>query len=147
MIRFVAALCLGLFALTRPALAVDVHLLTTPKGITVWHVEDHTVPTIAVEFAFKGGSHADADWYAGITMLGTALMKEGTQQRDSAALEVALDDVGASVSFDDSRNHIYGSFSAFSAFAKVATLVTPATGSKQANLTQQKSKKRKNLNK
>jgi zinc protease len=33
---------------------LNIKEVTSPNGITAWLVEDHSVPVIAVEFAFKG---------------------------------------------------------------------------------------------
>ena len=53
------AVSLGLLltpmALALPAgAAVDIQPIVSPKGIEAWLVEEHTVPVIAVSFAFEG---------------------------------------------------------------------------------------------
>ena len=40
--------------------ALTVEEIVSPKGIKAWLVEEHSVPLIAVKFAFAGGASQDA---------------------------------------------------------------------------------------
>src|SRR6516162_8341798 len=57
----VAALLLlgGELARAPVALALTVEQIVTPKGIKAWLVEEHSVPLVAMRFAFLGGSAHD----------------------------------------------------------------------------------------
>ena len=39
---------------------IDAREVTTPGGLTVWHVEDHSIPFTAVKLLFAGGTSLDA---------------------------------------------------------------------------------------
>jgi zinc protease len=51
-----AALCFAF-----PALAtIEIEEVTSPGGVEAWLVEDHSIPFVALEFWFPGGSALDA---------------------------------------------------------------------------------------
>lgn len=104
---------LALVFLTLPAVmparaAVEIQEVTSEKGVTAWLVEDYTVPIISVRFAFKGGSTQDPDGKEGISTLITGLFDEGAGDLEADAFQERLDDVGAEMSFDATRDAIYG---------------------------------------
>lgn len=104
----------ALFFLTLPALTparaeVDIQSVTSEKGITAWLVHDETVPIVTINFAFDGGSAQDPEGKSGLANLMTGLFDEGAGDLDSAAFQKKLDEVGAEMSFDTSRDAVYGS--------------------------------------
>ena len=114
--RFAQALAVALLAivfLTLPAVvparaSVDIQEITSQGGVTAWLVEDYTVPIVAVRFAFKGGSTQDAEGREGISNLMTGLFDEGAGDLDADAFQERLDDVGAEMSFNATRDAVYG---------------------------------------
>lgn len=114
--RFTLALTtllLALVFLTFPAVmparaAVDIQEVTSESGVTAWLVEDYTVPVISVRFAFKGGSTQDPDGKEGISTLMTGLFDEGAGELDADAFQERLDEVGAEMSFNATRDAVYG---------------------------------------
>ncbi|MEM9844127.1 MAG: insulinase family protein, partial [Pseudomonadota bacterium] len=73
-----AAGFLSLVAMTDPARAgVDVKEIETTGGLSVWMVEDHTIPFVALELRFRGGTSLDAPGKRGEVNLMTALLEEG----------------------------------------------------------------------
>lgn len=107
-----ATLFLSLVFLTLPALAaraMDIQEVKSPKGITAWLVEDHTVPIIAIRFVFDGGSTQDPAGKEGLVNLMTGLFDEGAGDLDSEAFQIKLDDVGAEMGFEAGRDGTYGS--------------------------------------
>lgn len=96
-------------ALALPAGAVDIQPIVSPKGVQAWLVEEHTVPVIAVSFAFEGGSAQDPAGKAGTANLLSGLLDEGAGDLDSEAFQTALDDASIDLSFDASRDVFSGS--------------------------------------
>lgn len=109
----VATLFLSAFFLILPALsaraAVAIQEVKSDKGITAWLVEDYTVPIVAVRFAFDGGSTQDPPGKEGLANLMTGLFDEGAGDLDSDAFQTSLDDAGAEMSFNETRDAVYGS--------------------------------------
>lgn len=111
--RAAAAALLALVFLALPAIvparaAVDIQEVTSPGGVTAWLVEDYTVPIVAVQFAFRGGSTQDPEGREGLATLMTGLFDEGAGDLDSDGFQERLDEVGAEMSFDATRDAIYG---------------------------------------
>jgi len=107
-----ATLFLSVVFLILPALAaraMDIQEVKSPKGITAWLVEDHTVPIIAIRFVFDGGSTQDPAGKEGLVNLMTGLFDEGAGDLDSEAFQIKLDDVGAEMGFEAGRDGTYGS--------------------------------------
>ncbi|RVD50565.1 insulinase family protein, partial [Mesorhizobium sp. M7A.F.Ca.ET.027.03.2.1] len=105
-------LLLSILFLILPALtarAMDIQSVTSPKGITAWLVEDYSVPVVAIRFVFGGGSTQDPVGKEGLANLMTGLFDEGAGPLDSEDFQIKLDDAGAEMSFDESRDGIYGS--------------------------------------
>jgi len=107
-----ATLFLSLLFLILPGVsaraAMNIQEVTSPKGITAWLVEDYSVPIIAIRFVFDGGSTQDPPGKEGLANLMTGLFDEGAGDLDSEAFQAKLDDSGAEMSFDASRDGTYG---------------------------------------
>ena len=105
MIR-VLATCLA-FVLAVPAWAeVKVQELTTPLGIDVWLVEDHSIPFTALELRFRGGTSLDAPEKRGSVYLMTALLEEGAADLDAREHARALETLAASFDYDASDDAV-----------------------------------------
>ncbi|MEO1960235.1 MAG: insulinase family protein, partial [Paracoccus sp. (in: a-proteobacteria)] len=98
MIRAVIALVATLIAL--PAWAIEIQKVTSPGGIEAWLVEDRSIPFVALEFDFRGGTSLDAPGKRGAINLMTATLEEGAGKLDSTAFARAVEDLGADISFD-----------------------------------------------
>lgn len=109
--RFPLAGLFVLFALATvlPARAIEIREVVSQKGIQAWLVEDHTVPLIAVEFAFRGGSTQDPPGKAGLANLMTGLFDEGAGALDSESFQLRMDDVGLEMGFSARRDAVHGS--------------------------------------
>ncbi|TAM98319.1 MAG: insulinase family protein, partial [Rhizobiaceae bacterium] len=101
-------LALLLLAAAPARAAMTIQDVTSPKGIHAWLVEDYSVPIITIRFAFAGGSSQDPTGKEGLANLMTTLFDEGAGDLDSEAFQEKLDDSGAEMSFDDSRDQIFG---------------------------------------
>ena len=108
------ALLLSIVFLTLPAImparaAVEIQEVTSEKGITAWLVEDYSVPLVTVRFAFTGGTTQDPDGRTGASTLMSGLFDEGAGDLDADTFQERLDDVGAEMSFNATRDAVYGS--------------------------------------
>lgn len=86
-----------------------VRALSTPSGLTIWHVEDYTVPVLSVEFAFIGGAAQDPEGRAGLTQITASLLDEGAGELGSEAFQEALEERAIELSFDGGRDRLDGS--------------------------------------
>jgi zinc protease len=101
-----AAFLLGQFA---PAAATSIQRVISPGGIEAWLVQDATVPVIAVELAFAGGSTQDPAGKPGVADLVAGLLDEGAGEYDSKAFRERLERRAIDISFNDTRDHLRGS--------------------------------------
>lgn len=109
--RAATALALTLAVLAAPAAAdaMEIQTVTTPGGLTAWLVEDHTVPIIAVNFAFDGSDSQNPAGQDGLANLMAATLTEGAGDLDAQAYQARLQDLAVRVSFDAGRDTFYGS--------------------------------------
>ncbi|SDQ78714.1 pitrilysin family protein [Pseudovibrio sp. Tun.PSC04-5.I4] len=115
--RFIASL-FALLALSllfiagfaRDGHAIEIQEVKSSKGITAWLVEDYTVPIIAMNFAFKGGSSQDPLDKLGVTNLLSTMLDEGAGDLTSQEFQGRIEDLTMSLSFSSGRDFFYGSF-------------------------------------
>lgn len=105
----VAVTFITLLAFTRLAHAVEVEKVVSPKGIEAWLVEDHTVPIIALNFSFDGGTTQDPAGKEGLTRLLAASLDEGAGDLSSEDFQGKLEELAVSISFSAGRDRFYGS--------------------------------------
>lgn len=106
--RFAAAFWVVLVLAVPVRAEVAIQEVVSSKGVTAWLVEDYTVPVIAIRFAFEGGSTQDPPGKEGLANLMTAMFDEGAGDLDSEAYQIRLDDAGAEMGFDASRDRFEG---------------------------------------
>ena len=95
-----------------PVHAIDIQDTTSPGGIPVWLVEDHSIPFVAVNIAFRGGASVDAEGKRGAINLMTALLEEGSADRNATEYAQALETLGAQTSFNASDDAVSVTFRA-----------------------------------
>lgn len=71
---------------------------TLSNGMTVIHVDQPGVPLVAAQLVFPHGSAADPAGKAGLALLTSRLLAEGTVRLDNKAFAEALDEQGADLS-------------------------------------------------
>ncbi len=111
---FCTGLVFLLLSLSGPAQArdrfLDIQEIKAPSGITAWLVEDHRVPVVSVDFAFRGaGSAVDPSGKQGVAQLLSNTLDEGAGDIESKAFQEELRAKSISLSFSQSRDHFYGS--------------------------------------
>ena len=98
---------------TTPAYAADKYLdiqhITTDKGISAWLVEDHSVPVIAMTYAFENaGAKNDPADKQGLSRLASNTMDEGAGDLSSQEFQKTLRDLSISLTFSAGRDHFSG---------------------------------------
>ncbi|MGR3373934.1 MAG: M16 family metallopeptidase [Pseudooceanicola nanhaiensis] len=99
MIRYVAALVLSFAAL--PAWAeIEIEEVTSPGGVTAWLVEEQSIPFVALELRFRGGSSLDEPGKRGASYLMAGLLEEGAGELDARSFTRAVEGLAASFDYD-----------------------------------------------
>ena len=97
------------FAIPARPTAVNVReLVTTPRGVALWLVEDYAVPLVSLEFAFRGGAAQDPAGKAGRGTMLAGLLDEGAGESRLAGFHQALDEKAIEISFHSERDHSAG---------------------------------------
>lgn len=120
-----ALLAAGMFAAATissntSAFAMKIQEITTKAGIKAWLVEEHAVPLVAMRFAFEGGSTQDTPGKEGTANFITGMMDEGAGDLGSHAFQKRMEEIAMRMSFEDSKDFIYGSFETLSENRKAA---------------------------
>ncbi|WP_373355370.1 M16 family metallopeptidase [Pseudoroseicyclus sp. CXY001] len=90
----------ALMLLATPAVAeVEIQTLTTPGGVDLWLVEEHSLPFVALEIRARGGAALDPEGLRGAANLMTGLIEEGSGDMDAAAFQTAREGLAADFSF------------------------------------------------
>ncbi len=96
-------------ALAAPAArAMTIERVISPGGIEAWLVRDHTLPLIAVEFAFLGSGDQDPMDKPGVANLATSLLDEGAGPFDANAFHDRLERKAIELSFRTGRDYLRG---------------------------------------
>ncbi|MCA1941026.1 MAG: insulinase family protein [Caenispirillum bisanense] len=99
-----------LLAAAWPAQAViDVQRVVSDQGIEAWLAEDHTLPIISLQFAFRGGAAQDPEDKQGLANMASGLLDEGAGALDSFAFQSKLQDLAIELGFDASLDTFSGS--------------------------------------
>ena len=85
---------------------VDIKEITTPGGIDAWLVEDHSIPFVALELRFRGGTSLDTPGKRGAVNLMTGLLEEGAGDLDARAFARETEALATSFSYDANADAI-----------------------------------------
>jgi zinc protease len=96
------------------AQAMKIQEVKSPGGIAAWLVEEHSVPLIAMRFAFEGGSVQDPDGKEGLANFVASTLDEGAGDLTSKQFQERMEEIAMRMSFDDARDAFYGSFETLS---------------------------------
>lgn len=97
--RFWISLLVGL-VMALPARAdVDIEVVTSPGGIKAWLVEEHSLPFVALEISFRGGTSLDEPGKRGAINLMSGLLEEGAGEFDARAYARAKEALATSIGF------------------------------------------------
>ena len=81
--------CVTLFVAVPAWAEIKIKEVTSPGGINAWLVEEPSIPFVALEIRFKGGTSLDAEGTRGATNLMVGLLQEGTGDMDAQAFAKA----------------------------------------------------------
>src|SRR5262245_34563003 len=101
------AACVVAFSV-EPAQATNIERVVSPGGIEAWLVRDSSVPMIAVEIGFLGGSNQDPEAKPGVASFVAATLDEGAGKLDSIAFHGRLEELSVGLSFRTQRDYFYG---------------------------------------
>lgn len=101
--------CVFALFLTHPAAATKIERVVSPAGIEAWLVREPSVPLIAMNFAFRGGSSQDPAAKSGLAYMVSALLDEGAGDYDSRAFQERLEAKAIELSFTAGRDQFGGS--------------------------------------
>ncbi len=110
--RAVATSLLAITALVvahLPARATTIERVVSPGGIEAWLVHEPSVPLLAMEFAFAGGTAQDPAVKPGVANLTANLLDEGAGDLDTKAFRDRLERRAIDLSFNSSRDYFRGS--------------------------------------
>ena len=111
-----SALLAGLLAIvallipSSRAQAMKIQVVKSPGGITAWLVEEHSVPLIALRFAFEGGTAQDPEGKEGLSNFLAGMLDEGAGDLTAKQFQERMEEIAMRMSFEDSRDAFYGSF-------------------------------------
>ena len=94
--------------------AMKIQQVKSPGGITAWLVEEHSVPLLAMRFAFEGGSSQDPAGKEGIAHFLAGMLDEGAGDLGSKEFQERMEEIAMRMSYDDARDAFYGSFETLS---------------------------------
>ncbi len=96
------------------AYAIEIKEVTSPGGIKAWLVENKSIPLIAMNFSFEGGSTSDPAGKEGTAHFLTGMMDEGAGDLDGAAFQALRDELAVRINFDSGMDQFEGSLQTLS---------------------------------
>src|SRR5215475_11368786 len=82
--------------------ALDVHSHTLQNGLKVLLVENPSIPTISLTASVIAGARFDPEPKAGLAIMASRLLDEGTETRTSLEIADAIESVGGAIETDGS---------------------------------------------
>jgi zinc protease len=92
-----------------PARATTIERVVSSSGIEAWLVHEPSVPLLAMEFAFAGGTAQDPAAKPGVANLTANLLDEGAGDLDTKAFRDRLERRAIDLSFNATRDYVRGS--------------------------------------
>ena len=109
MTRLLRCLVVVALLLPLPAVAMTIERVTSPGGIEAWLVRDRSIPVVALEYSFRGGSALEAAGKEGTASLLAAMLIEGAGEYESQRFQSELEDRVVSLGFDAGLDTFSGS--------------------------------------
>ena len=101
------------FVLVAPvAQAMTIERIVTPAGIEAWLVRDKSVPLVALNFAFHGGSSQDPAEKTGAASMAAKMLDEGAGDLDRKAFNERLENHAIELGFRVGRDYFHGTLRA-----------------------------------
>ena len=90
--------------------AMKIQQVKSPNGVEAWLVEEHSVPIMAMDFAFKGGSAQDPAGKEGLAHFVTTILDEGAGDLTAERFHEMMEELAIKMRFDAGQDHFTGSF-------------------------------------
>jgi zinc protease len=100
--------------------ATKIERVISPGGIELWLVREPSLPLIAIDFSFSGGSSQAPAGKAGLASMVTDLLEEGAGDLDARAYHEKVENYAISLGFNTSRDRVSGSLRTLSEHQDVA---------------------------
>ena len=107
-------------ASASPGPSLAVQRVTANCGVEAWLVEEHSLPLLALDFAFDGGANRDPADAAGSANLVSGLLDEGAGDLDAEAFQGRLADHAINLTFEARRDDFHGQLQTLSQHREVA---------------------------
>ena len=104
LLRAAAVACAMLFAASAAYAEIEIQEVTSPSGQDFWLVEEPSIPIVAIEMGFRGGSRLDPEGKEGVGRFVRGLMDEGSGELDAVAYSNRADDISSRVGFSVNRD-------------------------------------------
>ena len=99
-----------------PGHAVNIERVVSDKGIVAWFVRDHSVPLVALSFAFRrSGTFTDPVSKGGLAHMVSGLLDEGAGDMDSQTFQRAVEETATRLGFSAGRDEFGGRLQTLSA--------------------------------
>lgn len=85
---------------------IKIEEVISPGGIKAWLVNEPSIPFIALQVGFRGGTSLDAPEKLGATSLMVGLLEEGSEGMDATAFLKATESLAANFSYSARRDSI-----------------------------------------
>jgi zinc protease len=108
LLRLLAFVSLALVATAPAASAMHIERIVSPAGIVAWLVREQTVPLVALNYAFHGGSSQDDPDKAGTANLAADMLDEGAGDLDSKTYHERLEAHAIELGFSVGRDYFHG---------------------------------------
>jgi zinc protease len=103
-----AAFVLTPFA-AAPAHATEIQRVVSPGGIEAWLVQEPSLPLVALNFAFVGGSTQDPVDKPGVGYMASSLLDDGAGELDAKAFQQRVEDNAVEMRFSVTQDYFFGS--------------------------------------
>lgn len=104
LLRAAAVACAMLFAAPAAYAEIAIQEATSPSGQDFWLVEEPSIPIVAIEMGFRGGTRLDPEGKEGVSRFVRGLMDEGSGELDAVAFSNRADDISSRVGFSVNRD-------------------------------------------
>ncbi len=94
------------FAVLPVRAEVEIKEVTSEGGINAWLVEEPSIPIVAIEMSFRGGSSLDPEGKEGVARFAMGLMDEGAGDLDALAFANREDELSARIGFSASQDAV-----------------------------------------
>ncbi|MBF9019546.1 insulinase family protein [Rhodobacterales bacterium HKCCA1058] len=106
-VKHISAALFAVISLVTPLRAeIQIQPVLSPNGHSAWLVEDHSIPFVALDIRFEGGTNLDEPGKRGATYMMTGLLEEGAGDLTAQGFAEAVQGLAAEFSFSSYRDTV-----------------------------------------